>query len=83
MDQPPGQPRMPEVVARGLLNIIVYDKCCRCGDTVGFDELIMIYETNGWELSHLVMARAYAAAQGWLVTEGNNLRLTTAGVVAA
>jgi hypothetical protein len=83
MNQHPGQPRVPEVVARELLNIIVYDKCCRGGDTVGFDELIMIYEKNGWELSHFGMARPYAAARGWLVTEGKNLRLTTAGSAAA
>jgi hypothetical protein len=83
MDQHPGQPRIPEVVARALLNIIVYDKCCRGGDTVGFDELIMIYEKNGWELSRFVMARTYAAAQGWIVIEGKSLRLTTAGLAAA
>lgn len=83
MDQHPGQPRMPEVVARELLNVIVYDKFCRGGDTVGLDELIMIYGKNGRELSRFVMARTYAAAQGWLVTEGNKLRLTTAGLAAA
>jgi hypothetical protein len=74
---------MPEVVARELLNIIVYDKCCRGGETVGFDELIVMYESSGWELSRFVMARAYAAAQGWMVIEGKGLRLTSAGLAAA
>ena len=83
MNQKPDQTRTPETVARELLNVIVYDNCCRSGDAVEFDKLIEMSEIGDWKVSRFETARAYAEAQGWLVIEGNNLRLTTAGLAAA
>ena len=77
------QPHTPEAVARELLNVIVYDKCCRSGDAVETEALIEISEIGDWKVSRFETARSYAASQGWLVIEGNNLRLTTAGLAAA
>ena len=83
MNQGPDQTRTPETLAREPLNVIVYDNCCRSGDAVEFDKLIEMSEIGDWKFSRFETARAYAAAQDWLVIEGNNLRLTTAGLAAA
>jgi hypothetical protein len=83
MNQKPDPTRTPEIVARELLNVSVYDNRCRSGDVVEFDKLIEMSEIGDWKLSRFETARAYAEAQGWLVVEGNSLRLTTAGLAAA
>jgi hypothetical protein len=44
MNQKPEQTRTPETVARKLLNVIMYDNCCRSGDAVEFDKLIEMSE---------------------------------------
>jgi hypothetical protein len=83
MNQKLDQTRTPETAARELLNVIVYDNRCRSGDAVEFDKLIEMSEIGDWKASRFETARAYAEAQGWLVVEENNLRLTTAGLAAA
>jgi hypothetical protein len=83
MNEKPEQTLTPETVARELLNVIVYDNFCRSGDAVEFDKLIEMSKIGDWKSSRFEAARAYAEAQGWLVIEGNSLRLTTAGLAAA
>jgi hypothetical protein len=64
------------------LEIVVYGKSCRIGGRLTLDDLA---ET---EVGHSTMpdfrtACSYAASQGWLVIEGESMRLTTAGSAAA
>jgi hypothetical protein len=75
--------RTAEPIARKLLDVIVYDKGCRIGDKLTLDDLIETTDIGDWKMSVFESARAYAAAQGWLVIEGDNIRLTTAGSAAA
>src|SRR5271167_3303884 len=83
MNQKPDQTGTPETVARELLAVMAHDERCHSGDVVEFDKLIEISEIRHWKLSRFETARAYAEAEGWLVIEGNNLKLTTAGLAAA
>jgi hypothetical protein len=83
MNQNPKQTRRQETVTRQLLNVIVYDNCCRSGDAVQFDKLIEMSEIGDWKFSRFETARAYAETQGWLVIEGNEMTLATAGLAAA
>ena len=66
-----------------LLDAIVYDKRCRVGDKLTLDDLIETTDIGDWKMSVFETARTYAAAQGWLVIEGNSMRLTNAGLAAA
>jgi hypothetical protein len=72
-----------EPMARKLLAAIVYAKGCRVGDKLILDDLIETTDIGDWKMSVFETARAYAAAQGWLVIEGDSMRLTTAGSAAA
>lgn len=72
-----------EPKARKLLNVIVYDRNSRIGDKLTLDHLIETTDIGDWKMSAFEAARTYAVAQGWLVIEGNSLRLTTAGSAAA
>jgi hypothetical protein len=72
-----------EPTARKLLHAIVYDKGCRVGDKLTLDDLIETTDIGDWKMSVFETARTYAAAQGWLVIEGDSMRLTTAGSAAA
>jgi hypothetical protein len=53
MNQLPDQTSTPEAVARELLNVIVYDNCCRSGDAVEFDKLIEVSGIGDWRLSRI------------------------------
>ena len=75
--------RSAEAIAPKLLDVIVYDKCCWIGGTLDLDELTETSGIGDWKMSDFETARSYAVAQGWLIIEGNNLRLTTAGLAAA
>jgi hypothetical protein len=75
--------RTAEPIARKLLDAIVYDKGCRVGDQLTLDDLIETTDIGDWKMSVFETARTYAVAQGWLVIEGNSMRLTTAGSAAA
>jgi hypothetical protein len=72
-----------EPIARKLLDVIVYDKGCRIGDKLTLDDLIETTDIGDWKMSAFETARTYAVAQGWLVVEGDSMRLTTAGSAAA
>ena len=75
--------RTAEAIALKLLSVIVYDKCCRIGDKLELEELIETSDIGDWKMSDFDSARTYAVAQGWLIIEGNSLRLTTAGLASA
>lgn len=72
----------PDALGRRLLDILVYEKGCRTGGTVTLDDLTET-EIGDWKMPQYRSACAYAAAQGWLVIQGDGLRLTTAGFAAA
>jgi hypothetical protein len=75
--------RTAEPKARKLLNVIVYDRNSRIGDRLTLDHLIETTDIGDWKMSAFEAARTYAVSQGWLVIEGNSLRLTSAGSAAA
>jgi hypothetical protein len=75
--------RTAEPIARKLLDVIVYHKGCRVGDKLTLDDLIETSDIGDWKMSVFETARTYAVAQGWLVIEGDSMRLTTAGSAAA
>jgi hypothetical protein len=77
------EPRTVEPIARKLLDVIVYHKGCRIGDKLTLDDLIETTDIGDWKMSVFEAARNYAVAQGWLVIEGDSMRLTTAGSAAA
>ena len=76
-------PGAAEPMARKLLAAIVYDRGCRVGDKLTLDDLIETTDIGDCKMSAFESARAYAAAQGWLVIEDGGMRLTTAGSAAA
>jgi hypothetical protein len=71
-----------ETIGRRLLEIVVYDKCCRIGGTLSLDDLAES-EVGDWMMPQFRAACSYAVSQGWLITEDNVLTLTTAGLRAA
>jgi hypothetical protein len=68
--------------ATGLLEIVVYDKCCRIGGSLRLDDLADS-EIGDWTMPAYRAACRYAAAQGWLVIADDRLTLTIAGLRAA
>ena len=71
-----------ETIGRRLLEIVVYDKCCRIGGTLSLDDLAET-EIGDWKMPQFRAACSYAASQGWLIVEDDVLTLTTAGLAAA
>ena len=69
-------------VGRRLLEIVVYDKCCRIGGKLSLDDLAET-QIGDWKMSQFRAACSYAASQGWLIVEDNVVTLTTAGLAAA
>ncbi len=72
-----------EAIGRRLLDVVVYAKCCRIGGKLSLDVLAETSEVGEWKMPDFKMACAYAAAQGWLIVEGDALTLTSAGLAAA
>jgi hypothetical protein len=72
----------PEALGRRLLDILVYAKRCRIGGKLTLDDLAET-EIGDWKMPDFRSACAYAAAQGWLIVQGDVLTLTTAGFAAA
>jgi hypothetical protein len=72
-----------EAIGRRLLGVVVYAKCCRIGGKLSLDVLAETSEVGEWKMPDFKMACAYAAAQGWLIVEGDALTLTSAGLAAA
>ena len=72
--------RSGRLIARRLLEIIVYDRRCRIGGTLTLDELAETSEVGDWKMPDFTMACACAVSQGWLIVEDDALTLTTAGL---
>jgi hypothetical protein len=72
----------PETIGRRLLDIVVYDGCCRIGGSLTLDDLA---ETaiGDWKMPDFKVACSYAVSQGWLIVHDDALTLTTAGLAAA
>jgi hypothetical protein len=70
-------------MARRLLEIVVYDKCCRIGGKLTLDNLVETSEVGDWKMPDFKAACTYAASQGWLIVQDDMLTLTTAGLAAA
>jgi hypothetical protein len=66
-----------EAIGRRLLDVVVYTKGCRAGDT------LMLNDLGDWKMPDYKMACTYAASQGWLIIKDDSLMLTTAGSAAA
>jgi hypothetical protein len=72
-----------EAIGRRLLDVVVYAKGCRVGDTLMLDDLAETSEVGDWKMPDYKLACTYAASQGWLIVQDNALTLTTAGSAAA
>jgi hypothetical protein len=70
-------------MGRRLLEIVVYDKCCRIGGTLTLHDLAETSEVGDWKMPDFKAGCAYAVSQGWLIVENDTLTLTTAGLTAA
>jgi hypothetical protein len=78
----PGKPTT-EAMGRKLLDIIVYSKSGRSGQTLILDDLAETTEIGDWKMPDFKSACTFAASQGWLVIEKDGLTLTMAGLAAA
>ncbi len=65
-----------------LLQIVVYDKCCRIGGTLSLNDLAGT-EIGDWTMSAFRAACRYAASQRWLTVHDDTVTLTVAGLRAA
>ena len=72
-----------EAIGRRLLDVVVYTKGCRSGDTLMLNDLAETSEVGDWKMPDYKMACTYAASQGWLIVQDDALTLTTAGLAAA
>jgi hypothetical protein len=72
-----------EAIGRRLLEIVVYEKCCRIGGSLALDDLAETSEIGDWKMPDFKAACSYAASQGWLIVRDDMLTLTTAGLAAA
>ena len=77
------QAESAEAIGRRLLEIVVYDKCCRVGGSLALDDLAETSEVGDWKMPDFKAACSYAASQGWLIVRDDVLTLTTAGLAAA
>jgi hypothetical protein len=73
---------MAATIGRRLLEIVVYEKCCRIGGKLSLDDLTET-EIGDWKMPDFKAACSYAVSQGWLIVEDDVLTLTTAGLAAA
>ena len=78
----PGR-QTPQVIGRRLLDVVVYQKNCRIGDSLDLEVLSETSEVGDWKMPDFKMACNYAVSQGWLIIKGDTLTLTTAGLAAA
>jgi hypothetical protein len=78
----PGK-QMAETIGRRLLEIVVYERCCRIGGKLTLDDLVETSEVGDWKMPDFKAGRAYAASQGWVIVEDDALTLTPAGLAAA
>ena len=72
-----------QALARRMLEVLVYELCCRAGDAVRIDEVADTTEVGDWMMPEFKACRDYAVSQGWLIVEEGSLILTNAGMAAA
>jgi hypothetical protein len=72
-----------QAIGRKLLDIVVYTKRCRIGQSLTLDDLVATTDIGDWKMPDYRAGCTYAASQGWLVIEGEILKLTTAGFAVA
>lgn len=72
-----------EMIGRRLLEIVVYDRRCRIGETLSLDDLAETSEVGDWKMPCFKAACSYAASQGWLIVQDDVVTLTVAGLRAA
>jgi hypothetical protein len=72
----------PELIARRLLEMVVYDKGCRIGGTLSLYDLAGTSEIGDWKMPQFRMACTCAASKGWLIVSDDMLTPTTAGLGA-
>jgi hypothetical protein len=68
-----------ETIGRRLLEIVVYERCCRIGEKLTLDDLVETSEVGDWKMPDFKAGRAYAVSQGWLIVQ-DDATLTTAGL---
>lgn len=66
-----------------LLDILVYEEFCREGSRRTIQDLADIPSVADWMMPDLRAAIGYAASQGWIVSDGDSMTLTAAGMAAA
>jgi hypothetical protein len=71
-----------KTLGRRVLEIVVYDKCCRIGGKLTLDDLAE-KEIGDWTMPNFRAACSYSVSQGWLVVQDDAVTLTTAGLAAA
>src|SRR6516165_7249978 len=76
----PGK-QTPETLGHRLLEIVVYERCCRIGGSLRLDDLADS-EIGDWTMPNYRAACRYAASQGWLIIGDETLTLTIAGLRA-
>jgi hypothetical protein len=59
----PGK-QTPPTIGRRLLEIVVYDKCCRIGGSLTLDDLAETSEVGDWKMPDFKAACSYAVSQG-------------------
>ena len=79
----PGKAIGRGTIGRRLLEIVVYDKCCRVGGSLTLNDLAEASKVGDWKMPDFKAACSYAASQGWLIVRDEMLTLTTAGLAAA
>jgi hypothetical protein len=78
-----GGEQRPQVLARRLLETLVYQLSRRAGGSVRIDDLVDTTEIGDWKMPEFKTCCAYAVSQGWLIVEEDSLILTNAGTAAA
>jgi hypothetical protein len=69
-------------MGRRLLEIIVYNRHCQSGATLGLDDLAET-EIGDWAMPVFRAACTFAASRGWLIVQNDEVTLTVAGLRAA
>jgi hypothetical protein len=74
--------RPAQVLGRRLLEVLVYEICCRPGDRIGTGQ-VAESEIGDWKMPQFKAGCSYAVSQGWLIADEDCLILTNAGMAAA
>jgi hypothetical protein len=58
----------PQTISRRLLEIVVYDRCCRIGGMLTLNDLSET-EVGDWTMPNFKAACAYVVSHGWLIVQ--------------